>query len=110
MSRRRGWFVVGGLAVALVLAFVVTRVASSAPDGLSKVAADTGLDGGRRPHDLEDGPLAGYATRGVGDSGLSTGLAGAIGVASTFAVAGGTMWLVARRRPRVRSTSPPPIS
>ena len=48
--------VVGGLLVALGLAFFVSRFASSSPDGLNKVAIDQGFDDtadeprhGRRP-------------------------------------------------------------
>ena len=42
--------VVGGLLVALGLAFFVSRFASSSPDGLNKVAIDQGFD------DTADGP------------------------------------------------------
>jgi PDGLE domain len=97
MNRRTRNFLLAGLAVALLLAFGVSRYASSQPDGLAKVAVDENLDTGEREHPLADGPLAGYATTGVDDDGLSTGLAGVVGVAVTFAIAGGAVW-VARRR------------
>jgi hypothetical protein len=88
--RRRvaiGALVAGGLLVALLLALVVSPYASSSPDGLEKVAADNGFAERAEDHALADGPLAGYETKGVGSQKLSTGLAGVIGVAATFALA-----------------------
>ena len=74
MSRRRstGIFVVAGLLVVLLLAFLVAPHASSSPDGLERVAADNNLGGDSR-------------TGGLSDRGLSTGVAGVIGVAVVFA-------------------------
>lgn len=76
-----------GLAVSVILAFGVSRFASSKPDGLERVAATHALDTGEREHALADAPLADYATRGIDDAGLSTGTAGVIGVAVCFLVA-----------------------
>jgi hypothetical protein len=90
--RRRasiGGFVVVGLLIALLLAFAVSPNASSSPDGLEKVAAEKGIDSDARTHAMSDGPLADYAVRGIDDSGLSTGVAGVIGVTITFGVAFG---------------------
>jgi len=100
-----GAFVVAGLALALVLAFFVSPSASGDPDGLNKVANDTGLADTGTDHALDDGPTAGYEVRGVDNDRISTGLAGVIGVAVTFAVAGGVMLVVrrARRTGRVRA-------
>ncbi|MFN8103962.1 MAG: PDGLE domain-containing protein [Acidimicrobiia bacterium] len=98
MTRRTLWFTVVGLVVAATLAFAVSRWASPEPDGLAKVAADESLDSGEQPHPLDGGPFAGYSTRGVADGGLGTGVAGLVGVAATFVVAGGLVWLVARRK------------
>ena len=108
MSRRSAWFVAGGLVVALVLAFGASRWASTSPDGLEKVAADQAIDAGERPHALADGPLAGYATKGVDDLATATGIAGVVGVAVTFAAAGGLVWLAtaAGRRRRDREDAP----
>ena len=86
-----------GLLVALVLAGVVSYYASSDPDGLNKVAADKGLDQKEKAHNLDDSPLAGYATDGVHDDRLSGGLAGVVGVVVTFAI-GGTIAFAVRRR------------
>ncbi len=107
LSRRArfgfGAFIAAGLIVALVLAFFVSPSASGDPDGLDKVAIDKGFADTETDHAFGDAPTAGYGVRGVDDDRLSTGLAGVIGVAVTFAVAGGVM-LVVRR---ARGTRPP---
>ncbi|GII29391.1 energy-coupling factor ABC transporter permease [Planotetraspora mira] len=88
----------GGGLVALLLAGVVSFYASSAPDGLNKVAADKGFNAYERPHDLENGPLAGYGVSGVEDERLSGGLAGIAGVGITVLVGGAIFFTVRRRR------------
>jgi PDGLE domain len=93
-----GAFIAGGLVVALALAFLVSPLANGDPDGLNKVAIDKGFDDTERVHALGDGPTAGYEVRGVDDDGLSTGLAGVIGVAVTFSVSGGVMLVFRRAR------------
>nr|WP_268244715.1 energy-coupling factor ABC transporter permease [Microbispora rosea] len=90
---------VGGAIVAVLLAGVFSFYASSAPDGLEKVAADKGLSAQEKPHAVEDGPLADYAVKGVENERLSGGLAGVVGVALTV-VAGGGVFYVIRRRGR----------
>jgi cobalt/nickel transport system permease protein len=97
-SGRTRWFILGGLVVTLALAFGASRYASSKPDGLEKVAADEGLDSNEKPHALNDSPFADYETRGIGDPGLGTGVAGGVGVVITFGIAGGVVWGVAHRR------------
>ena len=77
-------FLVGGLIVALGLAFFVSPFASSSPDGLNRVAIDEGFSDTEQDHALADAPLADYGVEGVEDEGLATGLAGVIGVAVTF--------------------------
>lgn len=100
--RHTAWFLAAGLLVALVLAFGVSRFASSDPDGLEKVAADHGIDAEERPHALEDTTFAGYGTAAVRDEGLGTGIAGVVGVIATFCVATGAVWLAATVRGRTR--------
>jgi hypothetical protein len=99
-------FVVGGLIVALGLAFFVSPYASGSPDGLNRVAIDEGFAGQEQEHAAADGPLAGYAVRGVDDEGLSTGLAGVIGVAITFGI--GMIAFGALRTMRSRRSGPHP--
>ena len=84
--------------VAVLLAFFVAPHVSSSPDGLEKVAADNGLDSKVRDHALGDGPMADYAVSGVDESGLSTSLAGIIGVTVTFGVAFGVSKLAKTSR------------
>jgi hypothetical protein len=93
-------FIGAGLAVALLLAFLVGPEASSKPDGLNKVAINQGFDSQEKPHSLENGPLAGYGVKGVDNDRLSTGLAGLIGVTVTFAIGVGLFALVRVRRSR----------
>jgi hypothetical protein len=79
-------FVLAGLALSLILAFFVSPLASSSPDGLEKVAGDTGFLETADDHSLADGPMADYGVRGVTSERLSTGFAGIAGVLLTFAV------------------------
>ena len=88
MDRRRWWFLGFGLLVALVIAGVLSGLASGDPDGLERVSINQGLDEAAADHALADSPLADYAVEGVEDGRLSTGLAGVIGVLITLAVAG----------------------
>jgi hypothetical protein len=79
--------VIGGLIVALGLAFFVSPLASSSPDGLEKVATDEGFIDTAEDHGLADSPLADYGVEGVDNESISTGLSGIIGVAITFGLA-----------------------
>lgn len=92
-----GAFLAAGLLVCLGLVFFVAPRASSSPDGLSRVAIDEGLDTNERPSAMADSPTAGYAVDGVDHEGLSTGLAGAIGVGATFALGLGLVAVLRRR-------------
>lgn len=106
VSRRA--FVAAGLLVALVLAGGISYLASSDPDGLDAttlrgctVDAAGDITGGEciarsaAEHELSGAWLADYGIAGLDGS---TGLAGVIGVAITFAVGGLIFWLVRRRR------------
>ncbi|GIF14777.1 PDGLE domain-containing protein [Actinoplanes teichomyceticus] len=110
MSRKLGWFLAGGLLVALLLAGVVSNFASGSPDGLDSAAregctfdAAGEITGGHcmarqeQAHQLRDSPLADYGIRGIDNPYLSTGLAGATGVLVTFGIGAGAFWLVRRR-------------
>jgi hypothetical protein len=104
-------FLVGGLAIVAALAFFLAPRASGEPDGLNKVALDEGFAETETDHALADTPTAGYELGGVDDSGLSTGLAGLIGVAITFAAAGALLLAVRYafvRRAGASSVSGPP--
>ncbi|HZN72424.1 MAG TPA: PDGLE domain-containing protein [Micromonosporaceae bacterium] len=98
--RKTVWFVVVGVLVALLMAGVVSRYASTKPDGLESVAtrgctvdANGQITGGtcmaqsERQHEV-GGPLADYP---VGS--------GIVGVLLTFAIGAGVFWLVRKRKP-----------
>lgn len=87
-------FLLAGLAVSLLLAFVVGPLASASPDGLEKVAEQEGFMENAVDHSFSDSPLAGYSVRGIGSDSLSTGLSGIIGVLLTFAAGYGLLMLV----------------
>ena len=91
-------FVVAGLATALVLVVLVAPHASSSPDGLERIAADTGIDRDARPSAAADGPLAHYGAAGVDGATAGTIVSGVAGVALTFVVVVGVMWVLRRRR------------
>ncbi|KUL33371.1 PDGLE domain-containing protein [Actinoplanes awajinensis] len=110
MTKKLGWFLAGGLLVALLLAGVVSNFASGSPDGLDATAregctfgADGEITGGtcmlqrEEGHQMADSPLADYGIKGIDNPYLSTGLAGAAGVLITFGLGAGGFWLVRRR-------------
>ena len=92
-------FLLGGLLVAIGLALLVSGFASSAPDGLNKVAEDHGFAAAARSHLFENGPLAGYAVKGVGNERLSKGISGLIGVLVTFGIGLALFALLRAMRP-----------
>lgn len=77
-------FVVAGLLVAVGGGLLLSPFASSAPDGLERVAADKGFLHSADGHALSDSPVANYSVKGVQDEKLSTGLAAVVGVLITF--------------------------
>ncbi len=98
--------VIGGLIVAGALAFFVSPLASSSPDGLERVATDEGFVDTAEEHDLADAPLADYGVKGVEDESLSTGLSGIIGVAITFGIALVLFGILHSRRDGSRTERP----
>lgn len=92
-------FAAAAVVVALLLAGVASFYASGSPDGLSKVAADNGIDQQEKEHSTSDSPLAGYSTKDVDDERLSGGLAGVVGVTVVLLLAGGVALVLRRRTP-----------
>ncbi len=105
------FFVAFGV-VALLIAGLLSYLASSNPDGLDSATLQgcevTEVDGAEqlsgeciaqnaRDHDLAGSPLADYT---LGGNDRTVGLAGVIGVLVTLALAGGLFWLVRPRRRR----------
>ena len=106
MTRRSSAaLVVVGLLVALVLAGVVSSWASDSPDGLEKVAAESGMDAGASEPG-SGAAFSDYRTDRVADERWSKAVAGTAGVGVTFAVFGGLAWLLRRRRPAAAGAAP----
>ncbi|QEW02057.1 PDGLE domain-containing protein [Microbacterium lushaniae] len=92
-------FTAGALAVALLLACIVSFWASSHPDGLESVAESTGFLAAARDSATAAGPLADYGVAAIAQPWVSVALAGFIGCAVTF----GAAWLLGRLARRRRS-------
>lgn len=93
-----------GILVCVVLAGIVSYYASSRPDGLNFVANEKGFADSAGPHASDGSPFAGYSTRGIDDARLSGGVAGVVGGAIVFVIAGG-LFLAIRRRDRSDTSS-----
>lgn len=91
-----GLFLAAGLAVAALLVLLVAPRASGEPDGLERVAEDKGFLAEAKDHALGDAPTADYGVEGIDNEALGTGVAGLIGIAVTFAIAGGLFFLLRR--------------
>lgn len=68
------------LIIVLILAAIVSQFASSDPDGLEKVAENLGFGDVASPEAVIGSPLPDYTIPALGNCGLSTSLAGIIGV------------------------------
>lgn len=79
-------FIIGGLAVTLLVATVVSQFAVDSPDGLEFVAEDTGFISSAEEHNLGESIFADYATSGINNETLSLAIAGTAGVLITLAV------------------------
>jgi hypothetical protein len=88
-----------GAAVAIVATGVVlSQFASSEPDGLEYVAQQQGFDDAAQDHTLSESPLADYGENLGADSGLSTAVAGLVGLIVTGVLTVGVFWLARSRR------------
>lgn len=85
------------LLVALAFAGLVSNYASSAPDGLNRVAADQGFSDKETRNAAEDSPLAGYEAEGVEEPAVARGVAGVVGSLVVLLVAGAVTYGVRRR-------------
>lgn len=93
-------FLIGGVLVALVFAAVVSQFAFDNPDGLEKVAEDTGFIDSGQDHSLADFIFADYATAGISNETLSLAVAGIVGTVVTLLVAHGLFMGVRETRGR----------
>ena len=86
------WGVIAlGLLVCLGLALFVAPFASESDDGLEATLAERGVEVSEEAH-LLTAPMPDYKMPGLGDGGVATGVAGAVGTMVTFGLA----WLLAR--------------
>lgn len=102
-SRRvRLWaFVTSALVVAAALALFVSPFASSAPDGLERVASDKGFETAAAEQPLWDlSPLPDYQLPGIESQRAATAVAGLIGTVALFALVLFLGRLFGRLRPR----------
>lgn len=100
-------FVALALAMAVGLATAVSPYASPAPDGLEKVAEDTGfLDDASSNAIQDESPIPDYAFPGIENERVATGAAGFAGTIGIFVVGVGIAWLLRRtRRPTDQATA-----
>lgn len=95
----------GILAVALLLAGLVSFYAASTPDGLTKVAQDKGFADTQTTHSTDDSPFAGYGSSFIEDDRASVGVAGVVGVLVVLGLGSGVTYLVRRRTPESADVS-----
>ena len=96
-------FVLGALAVAVLLAVLGSPLASLSPDGLERVAADKGfVQKAAEAPVWRHAPAPEYAIPGLTREGVSTALAGLAGTLLTFAAG----WLLAKWAARRRKGVP----
>lgn len=92
-------FVALALAVAVGLGTAVSPFASSHPDGLERVATDTGFIGHGTLHPVQDSsPVPDYAFPGISDARVATGVAGFVGTLGIFVAGFGIAWALRRTR------------
>lgn len=87
--KRNNIFILIGIVVSLFFAGVISNFASGSPDGLEKVAEDTGFIETAQDSAVATSPLADYGVSLIDNEFLSTGLSGVIGVAITALIAFG---------------------
>lgn len=96
MKNRRFYLV--GIAIALVIAGILSFYASSSPDGLEKVAIDLGFIDSAKDSAVADSALADYGVAGLDNERLSVGIAGVIGVIATGLVMVLLIRLIGKKR------------
>ena len=92
-------FFASALLASAILAGGASFYASSAPDGLEKVAEDVGFIDTAKDHTFGDFTLADYGIAGFENARLSVGLAGLIGVGATALMATGMFMLIRKKSP-----------
>jgi len=94
----RARFVLAAVAASLAVATIVAQFAVEFPDGLERVAEDTGFIDAAQDHAFGSSIFADYATAGVASEPVSLAIAGVAGTLLTLAVGTGLLLLVRDRR------------
>ena len=87
------------LVATLLVAGVASFYASQHPDGLERVAQQTGFGDSAEDSPTAKSPLADYSTKGVENDRVSGGVAGVAGSLLVLGLAGGLFWVLRRREP-----------
>ena len=108
MKRREWIFVIIGLGFSLLLAAIVSPHASSAPDGLERVAHDKGFISAEEQGApaWKHSPAPDYSVPGVASDSVSNGLAGLLGTAGVFLVATGLGLAIRKKRKEEKGARP----
>lgn len=96
MSKMSKRFYLYFFLVSIAVAGVLSYYASSSPDGLEKVAEDTGFLETAEDSAVSGSPLADYGVAGLDNERLSVGLSGIIGIFVTALIAFGVFALAKR--------------
>jgi cobalt/nickel transport system permease protein len=97
---------VAGTVVAFVVAMIVAQFAAPDPDGLERVAEDTGIATVAEDHALAGSLFADYATAGIENEQASLAVAGAAGTLVTLLVGWGLVSAARVRRRHDRHPTP----
>ncbi len=93
-------FAIVGLLAALFFGAVVSQFAVDNPDGLERVAIDTGFVESEEDHAFGDSLFADYATEGLENETLSLAVAGISGTLIVLAVGWGLFAAVREKKPK----------
>jgi len=93
-------FAIGGILAALFFGAIVSQFAVDNPDGLERVAIDTGFVDSGQDSAVSGSIFADYATAGLENEGLSLAIAGITGTLLALAVGWGLFYAVREKKPR----------
>jgi len=95
MSRKE---ILIGLIIALIVAFFLSPLASSWPDGLERVAHDYGFIAQGEQGSIFKSPIPDYAFPGIGNEKMATAISGLLGTLVIFGIGYGLACLLKKRR------------
>lgn len=85
------------LLVALLVAAVISPLASSSPDGLERVATDLGFIHRGEGNNIINSPVPDYLFPGIQNQAVATAAAGVAGTLATFGIVCGLARLVRKK-------------